>query len=436
MMLLYIDPGTGSMLFAILIGTIGALNYILKNGFLKLRMALSGGKADINKDKIPFVIFSDDKRYWSIFEPVCRELDSRGVDVVYMTASANDPALNNKYKHIKGEFIGEKNKAFAKLNFLNASVVLSTTPGLDVYQWKRSKDVQYYIHILHACSEVTGYRMFGLDYYDAVMLSGEYQKKDIRVLEELRNLPPKELVMVGVPYMDEMLARLETDTDKDAAEISSEQTLADEDSRERDSELNVPNKCTVLLAPTWGPSSIFQRYGGRIIDELLKTGYHIIIRPHPQSFTAEKALMEKLMKQYPESSQLEWNRDNDNFNVLKRADIMISDFSGVIFDFSLLFDKPIIYTDTEIDEGPYDVWWLDNHFWTFTALPRIGQELTNNKLPDLKKMIDECISNPQYAQGRREIIEETWKYKGEGAKRAADYLLKKYEEITAAQNVN
>ena len=30
-MRLYIDPGTGSMLFAILIGIIGALNYLLKS---------------------------------------------------------------------------------------------------------------------------------------------------------------------------------------------------------------------------------------------------------------------------------------------------------------------------------------------------------------------------------------------------------------------
>ena len=71
-MKLYIDPGTGSMLFAILIGTIGALNYILKNGLLKLKFLLSGGKADASKDRIPFVIFSDDKRYWNIFEPVCK----------------------------------------------------------------------------------------------------------------------------------------------------------------------------------------------------------------------------------------------------------------------------------------------------------------------------------------------------------------------------
>ena len=186
-MRLYIDPGTGSMLFAILIGIIGALNYLLKDWIVKLRFLLSGGKkVETEGDRLPLVIFSDDKRYWTVFEPVCRELDKRGVEVVYMTASADDPALENPYEHIKGEFVGEHNKAFARLNFLKAVIVLSTTPGLDVYQWKRSRDVRFYVHMLHAANEVAGYRMFGTDYYDALLLSGEYQVRDVRYLEQCR----------------------------------------------------------------------------------------------------------------------------------------------------------------------------------------------------------------------------------------------------------
>ena len=407
--LLYIDPGTGSMLFAILIGVIGTLNYLLKNGIVKLRFALSSGKkVETNVDKIPFVIFSDDKRYWNVFEPICRELDSRGVDIVYMTASPDDPVLQNPYEHIKGEFIGKGNKAFARMNFLNAGIVLSTTPGLDVYQWKRSKDVLCYVNILHAANEVEWYRMFVIDYYDVLMLSGEYQVEDVRKLEKLRNLPKKELVKIGIPYMDEMTKRL--------------QESPQEKSGGR----------TVLLAPSWGKSSIFQKYGGKIIEVLLETGYYIIIRPHPQSFTSEKEMIEKIMAEYPASDQLEWNRDNDNFEVLKHADILISDFSGVIFDFSLVYDKPVIYADTEFDNSPYDAWWLDTPYWTFTALPRIGQKLTMDNIGDLKQMIDECIQDPKYAKGRQEAREETWEYMGEGTQRAVDYLLNKYESLKQA----
>lgn len=408
MMLLYIDPGTGSMLFAILIGIIGTLWYLLRTGIVKLKFLLSGGKKiETSANKIPFVIFSDDKRYWNVFEPICAEFDRRGVEIAYMTASPDDPALSNSYEHVKAEFIGRNNKAFARMNFLSAAIVLSTTPGLDVYQWKRSKDVQWYVHIPHSVTEGIGYRMFGLDYYDAVIISSEYQMRNIRKLENMRNLPQKELAVAGIPYMDEMAARL--------AACKAYKANAD--------------NYTVLLAPSWGESAIFQKYGSRIIQALLDTGYHIIVRPHPQSFKSETALMEKIMSQYPESDQLEWNRDNDNFEVLNRADIMISDFSGVIYDFALVYDKPVIHADADFDNSPYDAWWLDCDIWTFKALSRLGEKLTMENMDSLKDMIDMCLKDTRYAQGRKEVREETWMCRGEGTVRVADYLINKYKDM-------
>ena len=41
-MLLYIDPGTGSMLFTILIGVISAAIYMLRNSWVKLKVVFSG----------------------------------------------------------------------------------------------------------------------------------------------------------------------------------------------------------------------------------------------------------------------------------------------------------------------------------------------------------------------------------------------------------
>ena len=226
-MKLYIDPGTGSMLFAILIGIIGALNFALRGWIIKLRFLLSGGeKTAVDQEKHPLAVFVDDKRYWNVMEPVCRELDRRGLDVAYLTASPDDPALQNPYAHVHAEFLGEGNKAFAKLNFLRANVLLSTTPGLDVYQWKRSPGVDCYVHILHAANEVAGYRMFGIDYYDTVFVSGDYQIRDLRALEALRGLPAKEVVKIGIPYMDEMKRRLDA-----AGPVA-------------------PHRTTVLIAPT------------------------------------------------------------------------------------------------------------------------------------------------------------------------------------------
>ena len=413
-MRLYIDPGTGSMLFAILIGAIGVARFVLKGVFVKLKFLFTGGRqTDTGDDSIPLVIFSDDKRYWQTFEPVIRELDSRSFDVRYMTASPDDPALQSAYPHLHAEFIGKGNKAFARLNFVKAELLLATTPGLDVYQWKRSRDVRYYIHLPHAANDATtSYRSFGLDFFDAVLLSGEYQETAMRKLEQLRHEPQKEAVIVGIPYMDEMVKRLES------------------------CPALPPHPRTVLVAPTWGASSIFNKYGTAFIDALIHTGYRIILRPHPQSFTADRELMDTLMSAYPDSDQLEWNRDPDNFEVLRRSDIMISDYSGVIFDFALVFDKPVICADTEMSVDPLDAWWLGEPLWTISALPRIGPRLTADQIGNLKALIDSALDDPSYTESRHEVRRETWAYPGEGAVRTADYLIAKYEELTRADQTS
>ena len=411
-MILYIDPGTGSMLFTIIIGAVSAGFFVLQKFKLKLKFILSGGKAQsVNADKIDYVIFSDSKRYWNVFKPVCDEFEKRGIDAEYWTMSEDDPALSEEYTHIKAKFIGEGNKAFSKLNIMNAGVVLATTPGLDVLQWKRSKNVDFYIHILHQPGDTTFYRMFGLDHYDAVLISGEYEEKQLRDIEKIRGIKARETCLTGITYLDTMKARYE------AAKMEDEHRS---------------DKKTVLLAPTWGETAILSRFGEKIIQSLVDTGYNIIIRPHPQSFESEKELMDRLMTKFPENDTLSWNRDNDNFEVLKKSDIMITDFSGVMFDYALIFDRPFIYADIEFDKSAYDAAWLDEDMWTLRILPHIGIPLKEEDFGNIKEVIDRTVNDETLAKGRDRARSETWANPGEAAAKTVDYMVKKHSELSAS----
>ena len=414
-MLLYIDPGTGSMLITILLGIIGTGVYLFKTLWVKLKFLLTRGKQEKTASgKLPVVFFTDDKRYWNVFKPVIEELSRRGIKTHYYTASEADPALEQEYENITFKYIGSGNKAYSFMNLVNAYIVVSTTPSLDVFQWKRSREADFYIHMLHAASDVSMYRMFGIDYYDAIMISGEYQGQQVRELERLRHLPEKELPMVGIPYMDEMLKRVIA-ADGNASESGGEKK----------------NTRTVLLAPSWGASGILTKYGESFLQSLKDTGYSIVVRPHPQSFTSEKEMIEGLMAKFPDDGdKFRWDRSNDNFDVLKNSDIMISDFSGVIFDYALIFDKPFIYTATSYDKSPYDCDWLDEEPWTYRILPEIGVELTEDQFGDMKTVIDKCITSDTLAAGRDKAREETWQYMGEGTTRVVDYIEKKLKELT------
>ena len=408
----YIDPGTGSMLFTIIIGLAATALYALKGLRIKIKYLITGGKSGKEEtEKLPYVIYSDNKRYWNVFRPICDEFESRKIPLAYLTQSEDDPVFAAGYEYIKPEFIGEGSKGFARLNTLRAGTVLSTTPGLDVYQWKRSKNVEKYVFITHSVDDGTMYRMFGLDYYDAILQTGDFALEKLRKIESLRGLPEKEYLSVGSTYMDSMLEKYSERMPQEAAGA---------------------HETTVLLAPSWGESAILTRYGERIIKALIDTGYRIIIRPHPQSYISEKDNMDRLMEMFPESDRLSWNRDNDNFSCLASSDIMISDFSAVVFDYSFIFDKPVIYAADVFDKAVYDAAWLDDEIWTFEALSKIGKKLSESDFPRLKEIIDEMINDESYKKLRGCVRDEGWMHRGQAARIAADYLIKNEKAAESA----
>ena len=63
---LYIDPGTGSMLLSLFLGIATAAVFGIRALFIKLQVIFSGGRADKTQSEkqIPYVIYSDHKRYW------------------------------------------------------------------------------------------------------------------------------------------------------------------------------------------------------------------------------------------------------------------------------------------------------------------------------------------------------------------------------------
>lgn len=402
MYLLYIDPGTGSMLFAALIGIFSTLLFFFQKLWIKFKFVLSGGriKDKTSDEKLPYVIFSEGKSYWNVFKPVCEEFEKRGIDCEYYTADEKDPALEQGYEHVHCTFIGDGNKAFARLNMLNARVLLATTPGLEVYQWKRSRNVGKYVHIFHSLDEGTAYRMFGLDFYDSVLLVGDFQERYIRKLEELRGIPQKDLQVVGCTYMDGLLARRDKEGEAKPAE----------------------KQKTVLLAPSWGEISVLNRYKEKLIDALLATDYKVVIRPHPQSFKVEMDILQPLMDKY--GDKVEWNRDADNFDILNRSDILISEFSSVVFDFAFVFDKPVLcFAGGQSDMAPYDAAWIDEEPWKQQVFPKLGKMITEEDFGSFQSLMDELVESTEYQKSRDDLREASWQNRRHSAEGIVDYLV-------------
>ena len=189
---------------------------------------------------------------------------------------------------------------------------------------------------------------------------------------------------------------------------------------------NENNKKVILIAPTWGKTGILMSYGGELIDEILKYNYDIIIRPHPQSIESEKELIEKLEKRY--DGKVEFNYDIDNFDVLNKSDIMISDFSGVIFDYSLIFNKPVIYTKFDIMNDMNDSWFVEKEPYRYEAMRKIGIELNKHNIKNIGNIIDEALLSNKISNNINEIRDILWQERGKATKNVVDYIVKSLDK--------
>ena len=393
----YIDPATGNAFFTLAITIVSAILFGLQ--YIYEHVFMVKGIFQKNKKRIPLLLYSEGNTYWPWFEPILEELENRKIHTQFYTSSQDDMCFNKDYKYIHPTFIGKGNKAYAKMAFVKADIVLMTTPGLDVYQLKRSKNVKKYVHFYHGLDDACGYRLFGTDYYDTLLIHNDINIKYIRELEVKRNLPPKEIVIVGDIRLDELNKR-----------VSTLDTFIQK---------NTPK--TILLASSWGKEAVLYKYGSQIIDKLLATDYHIIIRPHPQMRIDNPQLLDELLEKYPNQERLEWDFKRDNLPSMQKSDVMISDFSGIIYEYSFIFNKPVITTTQEVNTEIYDISDLDEPTWEYELKGALGAELNKDNIDNIKEILDKVIQEKN-VDHIRSFAKKYWQNQNKCISSIIDYI--------------
>ena len=346
----YLDPGTGSMLLSVFVGLISGVYFVIRKLPSTLRSLFFRltGKTDALKHST-LTFYAESAAYWTTFRPILVALEKLGVQSSYLTSDEKDPVFASGLKCVHPRFIGKSNTAYTALGFLQTKVLVLTTPGIDVLQIRRSPGVGRYVHVVHAVGDIHTYKLFSFDYYDAVYCAGPGQVKSLRALEALRGTRPKELPQLGCPYLDGLVER--------ARKAAS------------------PEEGTVIVAPTWGRNGLLTRTGAMIPKMLAQAGFRVILRPHPQSFVSEPELMEQLAQELSPFDNVQWDRHPDGFASLSRAQLMVSDISGVIFDFAFVFLRPVVSVGAGPLKDGFEAWEIPHEAWEMSALDTLGKRI-------------------------------------------------------------
>ena len=363
----YLDPGSGSIFLYALAGIAVSFFFSMKNIFYKslfffrTQKDRSKNPHDINAN---IILHVEGPQYEHLFMPIANELGKRNIEFSYITQYPRDEQfdkLPNSCTHIE---ISDGLAGFAVLNKATAKLFLTTTPQLDVLMLKRSPNVEKYVNVLHAPTDSGTLEIYALDYFDAILCPGEFMFDEIRKIEKLRNLRPKKLFNTGVLYYDSL-----------AKHVKNDKISAD--------------KKTVLVSPSWGKNSLFQKCGIEFLNDLSKS-YNIIVRPHPQTKKSQPELFAKIQEKCS-ALNIQLDTAGSPINAMNKSDIMISDFSGIVYDYAFVNEKPVVVFDMNIELEGFEGHYLDKPLWRNKILGDIATVIQHDKIAELKNYIDKTL---------------------------------------------
>ncbi|MEA5010979.1 MAG: YidC/Oxa1 family membrane protein insertase [Angelakisella sp.] len=326
------------------------------------------------------VFYSAKSGFYKYFEDVIEELlRISNVTIHYVTSDANDAIfkLAKEKTQIKPYYIGEK-KLITLMMKMDADIVVMTMPDLDNFHIKRSyirKDTEYIYMFHYPLSTHMVLRKGALDHYDTIFCIGEFQFDEIRQWEKLYGLPEKKLIACGYGQLEKLYRSYQS------------------------AEKQVNERIKVLVAPSWNTDNILDSCIDQLLDGLLGKGYDVTVRPHPEYVKRYGARMDAIITRYIDyaGGDLTFELDFSSNDSIIQADIIISDWSGIAYEYSLTTEKPSIFINTppKINNREYD---------RIAAVPlelslrdRVGIQVDPADLSDISEQITKLlVDNAQY----------------------------------------
>ena len=388
------------------------LNNLNKLGQKRTREQIKKEKQDykkffsvINKH---LVFYSESNGFYKYYKGIIEYLlENTNIVIHYITSDYNDNIfeLEKENNKIKAYYIEEK-KLITLMMKMDADVVVMTMPDLENYHIKRSyirKDIEY-IYIPHGMDSLNLTMKTGsMNHYDTVYVTGKYQKEEALKTNELYNLLNRKIFEWGYTLLDDMIKNY------------------DEKRVEKDEK-------TILIAPSWQKDNIVDLCLEEVLNNLSKTEHKIIVRPHPQQVRHMKEKFEQLKDSYKDKNieiQTDFSKNNTVFN----ADLLITDWSAIAYEYAFTTKKPVLFINTpmkvmnpeyeKIDVEPFNIW----------ARNEIGQVIETDNMDNINQVIEEMFkNNKKYSKKISKLLTESVYNIGNSSSLGAEYIIECIQE--------
>ena len=330
---------------------------------------------ELNLDERSIVFYSEDISSFVHFEQIIHELTEKmGYQICYVTSAKDDPILNSQNKKIKAFYIGSgatRTKFFMELM---AEVLIMTMPSLETYFIKRSRVYPvHYVYVFHSINSThRNYRKNAFDHFDSIFCTGPHHVKEIIATEQLYNLKQKNLVTCGYGLFDKLQKNKPVKN----------QEMCTKDERKK-----------ILIAPSWGKKGLLETKGLELVKILLDAGYHVTVRPHPMTVRKWPKIVKTIRNEFEYNSNFEMETDVSSSESLYSTYGLISDWSGIGFEYAFVCERPVLYVDVPHKNNNPDYNKISYEPLESSIRNLIGVVISPNELEGIPKIIESTYEN-------------------------------------------
>jgi len=283
--------------------------------------------SDENNNK-QLVFYSAKNGFYKYFENIIAFILTHSDIVIhYVTSDPDDSIFQKNESQIIPYYINEK-MLIPFMMQLDVDMVVMTMPDLQKFHIKRSlvkKDIEY-IYTFHGMASThMVLREGALDHYDTIFCVGQHQIEEIRATEKAYKLPVKNLLPMGYGLIDNLIASYEA--------LGKEKNI---------------QKKMILIAPSWQEDNILESCLDELLLNLFHDDYSVILRPHPEFIKRFPLKMQSILEKYRSrvSDSFIIETDFSSSTSLFTADLIVTDWSGIAYEFSYATKKPSLFINT------------------------------------------------------------------------------------------
>ena len=355
------------------------------------------------------VFYSESNGFYKYFKGFIEYLlEHTNITIHYITSDPNDDIFKmaQENSQVRAYYIGE-NRLITLMMKMDADMVVMTMPDLDNFHIKRSyvRDDVEYIYVQHDMGGTNmGMRKGSLNNFDTIFCSGPHQISEIRETEEVYGLTPKNLIKVGYPLIDEI----------------------------RKNYYSVPHienkRKKILIAPSWQEDNILDSCLEELLDMIKDKDYDIIVRPHPQEVRLKKEYIESVKQKY-ESEHVTIQTDFTSNNPVMEADLLITDWSGISWEYAFTTKRPILFIDTPMKVLNPEYKKIKTVSISIMLRDKIGKRIKPDQLDQAAEYVKYLMTHRAEYQEQITRLAQTYIFNlDNSAEIGADYIIKSLQD--------